>query len=186
MDFGYARVSVREPESRNLNLQIEQLVRVGISLDSIYSEEASGANRDRAELLKLLAVMETGDVLVVTHLDRLSRNLTHGLGVIESLHERGVNFRSLNEEMDTTTPNGKLQLAMVLAFSQWYRDSIRERSIAGQLRARGQGRHPGRPMALSAEQVVVCQTLGAEGLSFKAIARIVGVSAPTVKAALES
>ena len=102
MDFGYARVSVREPESRNLNLQIEQLVRVGISLDSIYSEEASGANRDRAELLKLLAVMETGDVLVVTHLDRLSRNLTHGLGVIESLHERGVNFRSLNEEMDTT------------------------------------------------------------------------------------
>ena len=62
---------------------------------------------------------------MVTHIDRLSRGLTYGLQVIEGLHRAGVEFRSLSEDFDTSTANGKLQLSMVLAFSEWWRNSIR-------------------------------------------------------------
>ena len=74
--------------------------------------------------------MVEGDTLVVTHIDRLSRGLTYGLQLIEGLHRAGVELRSLSEDFDTAT--GKLQLAMALAFSEWWRNSIRERSVAGQ------------------------------------------------------
>ena len=86
--------------------------------------------------------MVEGDTLVVTHIDRLSRGLTYGLQVIEDLHLRGVEFRSLAEDFDTATASGKLQLTMVLAFSEWWRNSIRERSIAGQHQGQGRGTFP--------------------------------------------
>ena len=82
--------------------------------------------------------MVEGDTLVVTHIDRLSRGLTHGLQVIEGLHRAGVEFRSLSEDFDTATATGKLQLTMELAFSEWWRNSIRERSVAGQAKARAE------------------------------------------------
>ena len=139
--YGYARVSVREPEDKNLDLQVELrgLVRAGCSLGSlgnIRAEEASGARNDRGGLLELLDLVVEGDTLVVAHIDRLSRGLTHGLQAIEGLHRAGVEFRSLSEDFDTATATGKLQLTMVLAFSEWWRNSIRERSVAGQAKAR--------------------------------------------------
>ena len=141
--YGYARVSVREPEDKNLDLQVERLVRAGCSLGNIRAEEASGARNDRGGLLELLDLVVEGDTLMVTHIDRLSRGLTHGLQVIEGLHRAGVEFRSLSEDFDTATATGKLQLTMVLAFSEWWRNSIRERSVAGQAKARAEGRFPG-------------------------------------------
>ena len=122
--YGYARVSVREPEDKNLDLQVERLVRAGCSLGNIRAEEASGARNDRGGLLELLDLVVEGDTLVVTHIDRLSRGLTHGLQVIEGLHRAGVEFRSLSEDF----------------FSEWWRNSIRERSVAGQAKARAAGR----------------------------------------------
>ena len=86
--YGYARVSVREPEDKNLDLQVERLVRAGCSLGNIRAEEASGARNDRGGLLELLDLVVEGDTLVVTHIDRLSRGLTHGLQVIEGLTGR--------------------------------------------------------------------------------------------------
>ena len=115
--YGYARVSVREPEDKNLDLQVERLVRSGCAMGNIRAEEASGAKNDRGGLLELLDLVVEGDTLVVTHIDRLSRGLTYGLQVIEGLHRAGVEFRSLSEDFDTATATGKLQLAMVLAFS---------------------------------------------------------------------
>ena len=135
--YGYARVSVREPEDKNLDLQVERLVRAGCAMGNIRAEEASGAKNGRCRLLELLDLVVEGDILVVTHIDRLSRGLTYGLQVIEDLHLRGVEFRSLAEDFDTATASGKLQLTMVLAFSEWWRNSIRERSIAGQHKAKG-------------------------------------------------
>ena len=123
--YGYARVSVREPEDKNLDLQVERLVRAGCAMGNIRAEEASGAKDDRGGLLELLDLVVLGDTLVVTHIDRLSRGLTYGLQVIEGLHHAGVEFRSLTEDFDTATANGKLQLQMVLAFSEWWRNSIR-------------------------------------------------------------
>ena len=118
--YGYARVSVREPEDKNLDLQVERLVRAGCSMGNIRAEEASGAKDDRGGLLELLDLVVEGDTLVVTHIDRLSRGLTYGLQVIEDLHHAGVEFRSLSEDFGTSTATGKLQLAMVLAFSEWW------------------------------------------------------------------
>ena len=121
--YSYARVSVREPEDKNLDLQVERLVRSGCAMGNIRAEEASGARNDRGGLLELLDLVVEGDTLVVTHIDRLSRGLTHGLQVIEGLHRAGVEFRSLSEDFDTATATGKLQLTMVLAFSEWWRNS---------------------------------------------------------------
>ena len=128
--YGYARVSVREPEDKNLDLQVERLVRAGCAMGNVRAEEASGAKDDRGSLLELLDLVVEGDTLVVTHIDRLSRGLTYGLQVIEGLHHAGVEFRSLSEDFDTSTSSGKLQLAMVLAFSEWWRNSIRDRTVA--------------------------------------------------------
>ena len=93
--YGYARVSVREPEDKNLDLQVERLVRAGCAMGNIRAEEASGARDDRGGLLELLDLVVAGDTLVVSHIDRLSRGLTYGLQVIEALHHAGVEFRSL-------------------------------------------------------------------------------------------
>ena len=90
--YGYARVSIREPEDKNLDLQVERLVRAGCSMGNIRAEEASGAKDDRGGLLELLDLVVEGDTLVVTHIDRLSRGLTYGLQVIEGLHHAGVEF----------------------------------------------------------------------------------------------
>ena len=82
--YGYARVSIREPEDKNLDLQMERLVRAGCAMGNIRAEEASGAKDDRGGLLELLDLVVEGDTLVVTHIDRLSRGLTYGLQVIEA------------------------------------------------------------------------------------------------------
>ena len=145
--YGYGRVSVREPEDKNLDLQVERLVRAGCAMGNIRVEEASGAKNDRGGLLELLDLVVEGDTLVVTHIDRLSRGLTYGLQVIEGLHHAEVEFRSLAEDFDTSTlrrPPASSSSQMVLAFSEWWRNSIRDRSLAGQAKARAEGRFPGR------------------------------------------
>ena len=86
--YGYARVSVREPEDKNLDLQVERWS-APVRLGQHTVREASGAKDDRGGLLELLDLVAAGDTLVVTHIDRLSRGLTYGLQVIEGLHTRG-------------------------------------------------------------------------------------------------
>ena len=110
-ECGYARVSVREPEDRNLDLQVERLVRSGCAMGNIRAEGTSGATNDRGGLQELVV---EGATLVIIHIDRLSRGLTFGLEVIEDLHLREGEFRSLPEDFDPSTANGNLQLTMVL------------------------------------------------------------------------
>ena len=100
--------------------------------------------------------------MLVTHIDRLSRGLTYGLQVIEGLHLRGVEFRSLSEDFDTATATGKLQLAMVLAFSEWWRNSIRDRSVAGQAKARAEGRFPSKGEHLAGKHACEGEVLPGE------------------------
>ena len=179
--YGYARVSVREPEDKNLDLQVERLVRAGCAMGNIRAEEASGAKDDRGGLLELLDLVAPGDTLVVTHIDRLSRGLTYGLQVIEGLHHAGVEFRSLAEDFDTATANGKLQLQMVLAFSEWWRNSIRERSVAGQAKARIEGRFPGRRPSLSEQQREYIREERSRGVSQRELAKRLEVSRWTIQ-----
>ncbi len=177
--YGYARVSVREPEDKNLDLQVERLVRAGCSLGNIRAEEASGTKNDRGGLLELLDLVGKGDTLVVTHIDRLSRGLTHGLQVIEGLHRAGVEFRSLAEDFDTSTATGKLQLSMVLAFSEWWRNSIRDRSVAGQ--ARAEGHFPGRRPSLTEQQREYIRAERSRGVSQRELAKLLEVSRWTIQ-----
>ena len=179
--YGYARVSVREPEDKNLDLQVERLVRAGCSMGNVRAEEASGAKDARDGLLELLDLVVEGDTLVVTHIDRLSRGLTYGLQVIEDLHLRGVEFRSLSEDFDTSTATGKLQLAMVLAFSEWWRNSIRDRSVAGQAKARAEGRFPGRRPSLTAQQRDYIRVERSKGVSQRELAKLLEVSRWTIQ-----
>ena len=177
--YGYARVSVREPEDKNLDLQVERLVRAGCAMGNVRAEEASGAKDDRGGLLELLDLVVEGDTLVVTHIDRLSRGLTYGLQVIEGLHHAGVEFRSLAEDFDTAT--GKLQLSMVLAFSEWWRNSIRDRSVAGQAKARAEGRFPGRRPSLSEQQREYIRAERSKGVSQRELAKQLEVSRWTIQ-----
>ena len=143
--YGYARVSVREPEDKNLDLQVERLVRAGCSLGNIRAEEASGARNDRGGLLEL------------------------------------VEFRSLSEDFDTATATGKLQLTMVLAFSEWWRNSIRERSVAGQAKARAEGRFPGRRPSLNERQREYIRAERSKGVSQRDLAKRLEVSRWTIQ-----
>ena len=125
--------------------------------------------------------MVEGDTLVVTHIDRLSRGLTYGLQVIEGLHHSGVEFRSLAEDFDTATSTGKLQLSMVLAFSEWWRNSIRERSIAGQAKVRTEGRIPGRRPSLTEQQQEYIRVERSKGVSQREPAKQLEVSRWTIQ-----
>ena len=125
--------------------------------------------------------MVEGDTLVVTHIDRLSRGLTYGLQVIEGLHRAGVEFWSLAEDFDTATATGKLQLSMVLAFSGWCRNSIRERSVAGQAKARTEGRYPGRRPSLTGQQREYIRVERSKGVSQRELAKRLEVSRWTIQ-----
>ena len=179
--YGYARVSVREPEDKRLNLQVERLVRAGCAMGNIRAEEASGAKDDRGGLLALLDLVVAGETLVVTHIDRLSRGLTHGLQVIDALHHAGVESRSLSEDFDTATANGKLQLQMVLAFSEWWRNSVRERSVAGHAKARTEGRFLGRLPVLTEQQREYIREERSKGVSQRELAKHLAVSRWTIQ-----
>ena len=109
------------------------------------------------------------------------RGLTYGLQVIEGLHHAGVEFRSLAEDFDTATANGKLKLAMVLAFSEWWRNSIRERSVAGQAKARAEGRFPGRRPILTEQQREYIREERSRGVSQRELAKRLGLSRWTIQ-----
>ena len=101
--------------------------------------------------------------------------------MIEGLHRAGVEFRSLAEDFDTSTANGKLQLSMVLAFSEWWRNSIRERSMAGQAKARAEGRFPGRRPSLTEQKREYIRVERSKGVSQRELAKLLEVSRWTIQ-----
>lgn len=148
MKFGYARVSKSE---QNLDIQIKKLKAAGC--DEIYQEKASGANDDRTQLNELLSKLRKGDVVCVVRLDRLGRRMIKLISLINDFHDKGVQFVSLENNIDTTTPMGMLLFNMCAAFSEMERELIRERVIAGVESAKLKGRKGGRPSSLSQDGI---------------------------------
>lgn len=142
---GYARVSSKD---QNLDMQIDALNGVGCEL--IFSESIS-SGKERQELQKALDCLRKGDVLVVWKLDRLARSLKELVLMISSLNEKGIEFRSISDGIDTTSSLGKCQLGIFASLAQYERDIIRERTRAGLEAAKRRGRKGGRPKGLSAE-----------------------------------
>lgn len=176
MLVGYARVSTLD---QNPSLQLDALTAAGCG--RIYEERASGAQRDRAELKAALDYMRDGDVLVVWKLDRLARSLGQLIGTVEGLKERGIGFRSLTEQIDTTTPTGTLTFHIFGAMAEFERAIIRERTRAGLDAARARGTRGGRPRSITEKDIVAAKALLADpAISFEEAARRVNVAASTL------
>jgi DNA invertase Pin-like site-specific DNA recombinase len=147
MLIGYARVSTQD---QTLNLQLDALDRA--RCERVFTDTASGAKAARPGLDDALSHVRSGDTLVVWKLDRLGRSLRHLIDTIQTLSERGVGFKSLQESIDTTTPGGKLVFHVFGALAEFERDLVRERTNAGLRAARARGRKGGRPKALTERQ----------------------------------
>jgi len=155
--IGYARVSTLD---QTLALQQDALTAAGC--EQLYTDTASGSVTDRPGLTQALSHLRTGDTLVVWRLDRLGRSLAHLIDTIRQLQERGIGFRSLQEQLDTTTSGGKLVFHVFGALAEFERDLIRERTHAGLAAARARGRLFGRPKVLSPRKVEQLQTLATD------------------------
>ena len=184
MRVGYARVSTKD---QSLNLQVDALEKADCG--KVYKEVASGARTARPVLEDLLKNLRTDDVLVVWKLDRLGRSLKHLVTLTNELLERKVGLLSLNDPVDTTTPQGRLVFNIFASLAEFERDLIRERTQAGLQAARVRGRAGGRPSGLSKQAeatAMAAETLYKEGkLSVKAIADRLSISKPTLYKYLE-
>ena len=139
--YGYARVST---DGQTLAAQDAALHAAGCA--KVYGEKQSGAKTDRPELAKLLRRLEPGDVLMVTRLDRLARSTRDLLNILDTIAKAGAGFKSLADPMiDTTSPHGKLILAVLGALAEFERSMILARTDDGRKRAQARGVRFGRP-----------------------------------------
>ena len=154
MLVGYARVSTLD---QTMALQEDALHHTGC--ERIFHDTMSGSVTARPGLAEALTYVRPGDVLVVWKLDRLGRSLAHLITIIQDLQSRNIGLRSLQENMDTTTPGGQLIFHIFGALAEFERALIRERTHAGLAAARMRGRVGGRPRSLSPDQVAMAQHL---------------------------
>jgi len=146
MNIGYARISTSD---QNLDLQTDALT--GAGCEKILSDVASGAKFDRVGLAEAMTYARKGDTLVVWKLDRLGRSIRHLIDTVNQLQAKGIGFKSLQENIDTTTSGGKLVFHIFSALAEFERDIIRERTNAGLVSARARGRFGGRPKSIDAK-----------------------------------
>lgn len=177
MIFGYARISTSD---QTLDGQTDALTAAGA--ERIFADTISGTKRERSELAQLLDQLRTGDVVTVTKYDRLARSLHDLLDIVKAIEERGAGFRSLAEDIDTTTPAGRLIFHVFASIAQFERERISERTKEGLQAARKRGRVGGRPPVLTADQKAEARRMrDEEGRSIAAIARLFNVSEATVR-----
>jgi len=154
MLIGYARVSTAE---QKIDMQVDALKKAGC--EKIFSDIASGAKTERKQLIEALKHVRKGDVLVVWKLDRLGRSLKHLIHVVSELDDKGIGFKSIQENIDTTTNGGKLIFHIFGALAEFEREIIRERTKAGLTAARLRGRLGGRPKKMDKGKIEMAQTL---------------------------
>jgi len=146
--FGYARVST---DGQTLDSQLEALKAAGC--EKVFSEKVSGAKEDRAQLAKLMKTIGSGDVLIVSRLDRLARSTRDLLNILDALAKQGAAFRSISDHWaDTTTPHGRLMLTVLGGLAEFERELIRVRTGDGRIRAMARGQHMGRATSLTPHQ----------------------------------
>jgi DNA invertase Pin-like site-specific DNA recombinase len=179
MIIGYARVST---DGQNLEAQTDALIAVGAG--KLFADKVSGSKRERPELDRMLEQLRDGDIVIVTKYDRLARSLKDLLDIVETIGERGAGFRSLAEDIDTTTPAGRLVFHVFASIAQFERERISERTKEGLASARKRGRIGGRPPALTpAQKVEVRRMRDDDHRAVPEIARLFKVSERTVRRA---
>jgi DNA invertase Pin-like site-specific DNA recombinase len=174
--LGYARVSTLD---QNPRLQADALKAAGCF--RVFTDRASGALDERKELARLFDQARPGDTVVVWRLDRLGRSLRHLIDTVNALADRKVGFRSLTENIDTTTSGGKLVFHIFGALAEFERELIRERTNAGLAAARARGRRGGRPSVMSPDKVKTAREMyESKAYTVDAIAKVVGVSRASI------
>jgi DNA invertase Pin-like site-specific DNA recombinase len=176
MIIGYARVST---DGQTLDAQQSALRQAGA--ERVFAEKVSGAVTERKALAKAIAALGVGDVLLVTRLDRLARSTRDLLNVLAAVAERGAGFKSLADPMiDTTSPHGKLIIAVLGALAEFERSMILSRTADGRKRAMDRGVRFGRKPKLSQFQIAEAVARRANGEALADIGRSYGVSHSTI------
>ena len=176
MIYGYARVPT---DGQSVTAQVEALTAAGAA--KVYRETASGAQTDRAQLHRLLAELDAGDVLLVTRLDRLARSTLDLLHTLKTITDRSAGFRSLADAWaDTTSPHGRLMLTVLGGLAEFERELIRARTGEGRERAKAKGVRFGRKPKLTLHQRREALQRRAAGETLIDIARSYNVSHSTI------
>ena len=176
MIIGYARVS-----TDGQSLEAQQAALKAAGAEKVYAEKISGAVSDRKALGKALAALQTGDVLLVTRLDRLARSTRDLLNILDTISKAGAKFRSLADTWaDTTTPHGELMITILAGLATFERHLIRARTDEGRKRAQARGVRFGRPMKLTRYQIEEALARREAGENLTDIGRSYGVSHSTI------
>jgi DNA invertase Pin-like site-specific DNA recombinase len=173
--IGYARVST---EDQSLDLQLDALRQAGC--ERLYTDKASAAGIHRAGLSEARSQLREGDILVVWKLDRLGRSVKGLVDLVGELAQQRVQFRSLTDGIDTTTPHGRFFFHMMASLAQMERELIAERTKAGLDAARKRGRMVGRKRRMTPSKIESAKQLLNGGMPPREVAKNLGVSIPTL------
>ena len=175
MLIGYARVSTDE---QSLDLQFDALKRAGCK--RIFSDKVSTTKADHPGLADAISHLRDKDVLVIWKLDRLGRTVKGLVDFVADLHVRKIQFRSLTDGIDTTTPAGRFFFHIMASLAQMERELLAERTRAGLAAARRRGRLGGRKRRMTPGKVESARTLLKGGMAPRDVAQSLGVSVPTL------
>ena len=181
MIYGYARVSTyrQAKDGNSLEAQEKELRKNGAEM--IFSDTFTGTLAERPQLDVLMKVISSGDVLIVTKLDRIARNVKQGIELIDTLNKRGVKVNVLNMGVIDNTPTGRLIRNVMLSFAEWERDMILQRTQEGKAIARlNPNWREGRPYKYSAEQTEHALYL-LNAYSYTMVERMTGISRSTLR-----
>jgi DNA invertase Pin-like site-specific DNA recombinase len=175
MLIGYARVSTQD---QNLELQREALRQAGCQ--KVFEDQVSGTRAERPGLTKAREMLREGDMLVVWKLDRLGRSVKQLVDLAGELQQRGVQFKSLTDAIDTGTPSGRFFFHVMASLAEMERDLIVERTRAGLEVARQLGRKGGRKPKMTDSKIASARKLLDSGMPPRDVAQNLGVSVPTL------
>ena len=175
MLVGYARVSTQD---QNLDLQLSALKKIGCK--KFYTDKMSGTRANRPGLQLTLEVIRKGDTLVVWKLDRLGRTVKGLVDLVNKLHQIGVHFKSITDNVDTSTPSGRFFFHIMASLAQMERELVAERTKAGLAAAKAQGRIGGRKRKMTKSKIKSAKKLLASGILPKDVAQDLGVSISTL------
>lgn len=180
MIYGYARVSTKGQAKDGNSLEAQETVLRNAGATEIFKEAFTGTKKHRPKLDELLSVLKDGDMLVVTKLDRVARSATQGIELVQTLINRGVTVNVLNMGVMDNTPTGKLIRTVMLAFAEFERDMIVERTQEGKAIAKqNPDFREGRPRKYSKKQIEHAMEL-LDAHSFRQVEEMTGISESTL------
>ena len=169
-----------ENERQNLDLQYDELIQAGIDPRNIYHDKVSGARANQEGLQRALSFLQPDDCFVVWKLDRLGRSLIDLIKIVKSFKKKGVSFKSITEQIDTTTPHGEFLFSIFGALAQYELALTKERIMSGLVAAKKRGRVGGRPRVISSEKMIAIKKAFDSGTSKAEICRTFNVKRTTL------